>query len=76
MQHHKFTTKNAELEIISSDSEKLTSSLPDVMKKFEVKKRTSIFDFIKYKGIAISSLINILLVLPFYEVANIWQLMR
>lgn len=76
MQHNKYTTKNTELEIISSDPEKLTSSLTDVMKKFEVKKSISIFDFLKCKGIAISSLINILIVLPFYGIANVSQLMR
>lgn len=76
MQHNKVTKKNSELEIIVSNSEKLTSSLTDVMKQFQVKRNTQIFDFLKCKGIAVSSLLSIFLILPFYNIANIYQLMR
>jgi len=75
MQRNKVTKKNSELEIIASNSEKLTSSLTDVMKQFQVKRNTQIFDFLKCKGIAVSSLLSILLILPFYNIANIYQLM-
>ncbi len=76
MQHNKVTKKNSVLEIITSNSEKLTSSLTDVMKKFQVKRNTQTFDFLKCKGIAVSSLLIILLILPFYSIANVYQLMR
>jgi len=76
MQRNKVTNKNSELEFIASNSEKLTSSLTDVMSKFQVKRNTQIFDFLKCKGIAVSSLLSILLILPFYGYANICQLMR
>jgi len=76
MQRIKNTNKIAELEIFASNTEKLTSSLTDVMKKFEVRKHTQIFDFLKCKGIAVSSLLQILLILPFYGIANICQLMK
>ena len=59
MQRNKVTNKNSELELIASNSEKLTSSLTDVMNKFQVKQNTQIFDFLESKGIAVSSLLSI-----------------
>jgi hypothetical protein len=76
MQQNKVTNNNSELQILAYDSEKLTSSLTEGMKKFNVKKHTQIFDFLKCKGIAVSSLLNILIILPFYGIANVCQLMR
>lgn len=76
MQRNKNTNKSSELENIIANSEKLTSSLTDVIKDFNVKRSIQIFDMLKCKGIAISSLLSILLILPFYAVANINQLMK
>jgi len=76
MQDHKGTNKNSELESLIADSDKLTSSLADVMADFNVSRITKIFDSLKCKGIAISSLLCVLLILPFYGVLNIYQLMR
>jgi len=56
MQHNKSTKRNSELEHHFSNSEKLTSSLTDVMDKFQVKKNAQIFDVLKSKGIAVSSI--------------------
>jgi len=76
MQPDKVTKNKSELENHFSNSEKLTSSLIDVMDKFQVERNTKIFDGLKSKGIAISSLFSILIILPFYGFANIWQLMK
>ena len=76
MQPHKYTNKNSDLEILTSDSDKLVNSLTDVMNKFNMKSNLMIFDFLKCKGFAVSSLLNILIILPFYGIANIYQLMR
>jgi len=76
MQQHKVINNYSELEIIASNSEKLTSSLTEVMNKFQVKRNTQIFDFLKSKGLAVSSLLSILLILPFYGFANIYQLIK
>ncbi len=71
MQHNKINKKNSEFEIFVNDPEKLTSSLTKVMDKFKIKKHFAIFDFIKTKGIAISSLLNILVMLPFLGVISV-----
>jgi len=76
MQHNKNTNKLSDLEIVASSPEKLTSSLTSVMDKFNVKGNFQIFDFLKSKGLAVSSLLSILLILPFYSVANIYSLMK
>jgi hypothetical protein len=76
MQHNKNTNKISDLEIIASDPKKLTSSLTDVMDKFNVRNNFSMFDFVKSKGLAVSSLLSVLLILPFYSVANIYALFK
>jgi len=76
MQPNKSTKRNSELEHHFSNSEKLTSSLTDVMNKFQVKKNAQIFDVLKSKGIAVSSIFCMLMILPFYGYANICQLMK
>jgi len=76
MQQIKDTKRNSDLEILTCDSAKLTSSLLDVMDKFNVKKNLCLFNFLKSKGLAVSSLLSILLILPFYGIANICQLMK
>lgn len=76
MQQSKVIKNNSELEIIGTDSEKLTSSLTKVVEKFQIKRQLAIFDVLKSKGIAISNLLCILAILPFYSIANVHQLMR
>jgi hypothetical protein len=76
MQHNKNTNKFTELEVLISDSEKLTSSLTDVMVKFNISKHFRLFDFLKNKGLAVSSLLSVLLILPFYGVANVYSIFK
>lgn len=76
MQHYKNTNKISDLEIVASNPEKLTSSLTQAMDKFNVKANFQIFDFVKSKGLAVSSLLSILLILPFYSVANVYSLIK
>jgi len=74
MQHNKITKNISELKPIISDSEKMTSSLTDVMNIFNLKKHFSLFNFLKSKGVAVNSLLNIIILLPFYGVASIYAL--
>jgi len=74
MQQSKITKNFSELRPIISNSEKMTSSLADMMKAFNLKKNLSIFNFLKSKGVAVSSALNILIILPFYSVASIYSL--
>jgi hypothetical protein len=76
MQPYKNTNKMSDLEIVASNPEKLTSSLTYAMDKFNVKGNFHLFDFVKSKGLAVSSLLSILLILPFYSIANIYSLMK
>ncbi len=76
MQRIKSTKKVTELEDIASNPDFLTSSLTEVMDKFNISKYFSLFDFLKSKGLAVSSLLGILLILPFYGVANIYSLYK
>ena len=76
MQQDKVKKNNSELEVIGTDSSQLTSSLTSVMDKFQLKWHLSIFDGLKSKGLAISSLISIIFIMPFYGYATVCQLMR
>jgi hypothetical protein len=76
MQRSKDTKSISELKDIASDPNQLVSSLTSVADKFLVKKHAQIFDSLKCKGIAMSSLVSILLILPFYGFANIYQLAK
>ena len=76
MQQNKITKKKSEFEIFINNSEKLTSSLSDVMNKFQLKRQIAIFDFIKTKGLAISSLVSILVILPFLGLASVNSLVK
>jgi len=76
MQHIKNSKKNSEIELVSENSETLTNSLAYVMDKFNLKKHFSIFNFIKSKGLAVSSILNILIILPFLGFASIHALAK
>ncbi len=75
MQRNKNTKKITELESIACDRETLTSSLTDVMDKFSIGRHLRLFDTLKSKGLAVSSLLSVLLILPFYGVANVYSLL-
>ena len=76
MQYDKITKDFSELKTIVSNPEKLSSSLTDVMHKFKVNSHFGLFDCLKSKGLAISSLLSILLIMPFYSVASIYALFK
>lgn len=73
---NKSTKEISELKAIISDSTKLSSSLANVMNDFDLKKHFSLFDFLKCKGLAVSSLLNILIMLPFYTVENVYAMFK
>ena len=76
MQHIKNSKKKSEIQLVSENPEALTNSLASVMDKFNLKKHFSIFNFIKSKGLAVSSILNILIILPFLGFASIHALVK
>ena len=66
MQQHKSTNNFSEIEVFAKDSETLTSTLSEVLGKFKLKSHLAPFDSLKSKGLAISSIVSILVILPFY----------
>ena len=76
MQQNKGTKKISDIGEIASNPERLTSSLSSVIDKFNIKKHFVIFDCLKSKGLAISSLISILIILPFLGVASVYTLFK
>ena len=76
MQRSETTQNKSEFTIFNDNSEKLTSSLTKVVDKFDIKRNVSIFNLIKAKGYAISSLVNILIILPFLGFATVHSLMK
>jgi len=76
MQPDKNTKNISDLKPILLDSEKMTSSLADMIEVFNLKKHFSKFNSLKNKGLVVSSLLQILLLLPFYGVASIYALFK
>ena len=71
MRRNKKVKEISELDVFNNSSEKLVSSLILAMNMFNLKRAATIFDFIKSKGFAISSLISILVILPFLGFATV-----
>jgi len=76
MQQHKSTNKFSEIEVFAKDSETLTSTLSEAMGKFQLKKHLAPFDGLKSKGLAISSIVSILMILPFYGVSSVYAFIK
>lgn len=76
MQHIEVTEKKSEIEFLSDTPEKLTTNLAQVISKFQLKKHFAIFDFLKSKGLAVSSLLSILIIMPFWGFASIHSLVK
>jgi hypothetical protein len=76
MQQSKNTTNLSELEIVANDSIKMTSALADIMEKFQLRSHLKFFDVLKSKGLALSSLLNILVILPFYGLENVYAMFK
>ncbi len=76
MQQDKDNKKISELKKIFSDSEKMTSALTDMIAIFKVPKYFKAYNFLKSKGIAVSSLLGVLLILPFYGACSVLSLFK
>jgi len=76
MQHNKSITNFSEIEAFAKDSETLTSTLCEVIGKFKLKSHLSTFDTLKSKGLAISSIVSILTLLPFYGVSSVYAFIK
>lgn len=76
MQQHKSTNKFSEIEVFAKDSETLSSTLSEVMAKFKLKSHLAPFDGLKSKGVAISSIVSILTILPFYGLSSIYAFIK
>lgn len=76
MQHNKSITNFSEIEVFAKDSETLTSTLSEVIGKFKLKSHLATFDALKSKGLAISSIVSILTLLPFYGVSSVYAFIK
>ena len=76
MQHNKSTTNSSEIAAFAMDTETLTSTLGEVIGKFKLKSHLSTFDALKSKGLAISSIVSILTLLPFYGVSSVYAFIK
>jgi len=72
MQQHKSTNKFSEIKVFAKDLETLTSTLSEAMGK----KHLAPFDGLKSKGLAISSIVSILMILPFYGVSSVYAFIK
>ena len=76
MQRYKSTNNFSEIGAFAKDPEMLTSSLSGVMGKFMLKSHLEPFDVLKSKGLAISSLVSILVLLPFYGISSVYAFVK
>ena len=76
MQQIKFTNNFSDLKEIISNPEKMTSSLTDMIDIFNLKKHFVDFNSLKSKGLAVSSILSLLIILPFYGLSSIYALFK
>ena len=76
MQHNKNTINSSEIAAFAIDPETLTSTLGEVIGKFKLKSHLVPFDALKSKGLAISSIVSILTLLPFYGVSSVYAFIK
>jgi len=76
VQHNKSINNISEIGVFAKDYEKLTSTLSEVIGKFKLKSHLATFDALKSKGLAISSIVNILALLPFYGISSDYALIK
>ena len=76
MQHNKNTINSSEIAAFAMDTETLTSTLGEVIGKFKLKCHLVPFDALKSKGLAISSVVSILTLLPFYGMASVYAFIK
>lgn len=76
MQHNKSITNFSEIGVFAKDSETLSSTLSEVIGKFKLKSHLATFDALKSKGLAISSIVSVLTLLPFYGVSSVYAFIK
>lgn len=76
MQPNKANKFNEELGSIIENKDGLQSKLESVMSLFELKKHLSVFNALKDKGHEVSTLLCFLVLLPFYGIDNIYNMVK
>ena len=76
MRRNKNTIYSSEIAAFAMDSETPTSTLGEITGKFKLKSHLVPFDALKSKGLAISSIVSILILLPFYGVASVYAFIK
>lgn len=76
MQRIKNTQKISEIEALATNGEKIADTISSVAKHFNLDKNLKLLDCLKSKGLAMSSLLSILVILPFAGVASVWALVQ
>ena len=76
MQQNKANKFNEELGSIIKNTENVKTKIEEVMELFTFKKQLSVFDTLKKHGHEVSKLLGILVLLPFYGVDNIYNMIK
>ena len=76
MQQNKANKFNEELGSIIENTENVKTKIEEVMELFTFKKQLSVFDTLKKHGHEVSKLLGILVLLPFYGVDNIYNMIK
>lgn len=76
MQQIKNTQKISEIEALAANGEKIADTISRVVKLFGLNNSFRLLDCLKSKGLAMSSLLSILVILPFAGVASVWALVQ
>lgn len=76
MQPNKATKFNGELGSIIENTDGVKSKIEEVMELFTLRKQFSVFNQLKSQGHEVSKLLSILVLLPFYGIDNIYNMIR
>lgn len=76
MQQNKTNKFNGELGSIIKNTADVKSKIEEVMELFTLKKQLAVFNPLKSRGHEVSKLLGILVLLPFYGVGNIYNMIK
>jgi len=76
MQQNKDNKFNGELGSLIENAADVKSKIEDVMDLFTIKKQFSVFNSLKKQGHEVSNLLSILVLLPFYGIGNIYNMVK
>ncbi len=76
MQQNKDNKFNGELGSLVKDSADVKSKIEEVMDLFTIRKQLSVFNTLKSHGHEVSKLLSILVLLPFYGIGNIYNMVQ